>query len=96
MEKINRYIINFLKYGFPIVLIAVALDRWGYNSNREKVLSDFVFDLVGWMTVAWFVAVVYLFFAIAFNEKLKNSFVRRLAGIKENDERESYLTGGGQ
>lgn len=43
--------------------------------------------------MAWCLAVVYLFFSIALNERLKNSFVRWLAGIRENDERETYLTG---
>lgn len=94
MEKMNHYIIQFAKYFSPFAAIAVVMDLMGYNTRgQQKTLINYMFDIVGWGTMVWCVAVFYLFFAIAFNEKLKNSLIRWMAGIRENDERETYLTG---
>ena len=87
MNKFNHYIIQFLKYASPLVLIAVIGSIYNYGGN------SFIYELTGWTTIIWTACLIYIVFAVAFNEQLKNKFVRRLAGIKENDEREVQVTG---
>jgi hypothetical protein len=87
MEKFNKVVIKLLKYFSPIFVVAVILAMNGYSGD------NLFYDLIGSITVLWCSLAFYLFFAIAFNEKLKNAFVRRLAGIRENDEREFQITG---
>ncbi len=87
LERINYFAILYLKYAFPIVALAVALDQ------MHKSGEGFLWEVLGVMTVAWVALVIYIFFAIAFQRTLRDKVVRKLAGIHENDERESYLTG---
>lgn len=94
MDKFNSIVFNLLKYLSPIVALASVLDWLGFNDAKPgERLSYYFFEIAGWMTILWCAVVIYTFFAIAFNEKVKNSVVRKLAGIKEHDERETYLTG---
>lgn len=94
MDKFNSLIFKLLKYLSLIVAIALSLDWLGFNDAKPgERLSSYFFEFAGWMTVLWCATVIYTFFAIAFNEKVKNLVVRKLAGIKENDERETHLTG---
>lgn len=94
MEKFNQHLIKFVKYYSPIVIVAITMTIFGFSSeSNDKSLTSYLFNIAGWIGMAWCLAVVYLFFSIALNENLKNSFVRWLAGIRENDERETYLTG---
>jgi uncharacterized membrane protein (DUF373 family) len=87
MNKFNKHLITFLKYFSPVVAVAIFLSMRGFNGN------NFFYQFFGLGTILWTVLLFYFFFAVAFSENLKNTFVRRLAGIKENDEREFQLTG---
>lgn len=87
MEKFNHYVIQFLKYSFPLVLIAVCGSFFGLKEG------NIIYDITGWTTIIWTMTLIYLFIAIAFVPSLRNKVVRKLAGIKENDEREIQITG---
>ena len=87
MEKFNHYVIQFLKYASPIVVFTVVSELLGYKYD------GFIGEVTGWTMIVWCASLIYIFFAIAFSEPLKNKLVRRLAGIKENDEREVQITG---
>lgn len=97
MEKFNKFCIKYIKYISPIAVIAIILTVMSIPFNSDDPskgpVLNFLIDIFGWIVVVWCALFAYLFFAIAFNEKLRNSFVRKLAGIKENDERESHITG---
>ena len=89
MERFNRISLKFIIYFSPVVVIAMILDLLGFNSGKpEQTPNYYFFEVVGWTTMIWCALLVYLFFAIGFNEKLKNTVVRKLARINENDERE--------
>lgn len=94
MDKFNSVVFKLMKILSLMVLIGIGLDMMGYNTqNPESKAWDFFFKTAGVITMLWCISVVYLFFLIAFNEKVKNTVVRKLAGIRENDERETHLTG---
>lgn len=51
------------------------------------------YDVIGWITILWVAFLIYTVFTTALSPRLRDSFVRWLSGIKENDERESQITG---
>lgn len=67
MEKMNHYIIQFAKYFSPFAAIAVVMDLMGYNTRgQQKTLINYMFDIVGWGTMVWCVAVFLFIFCNRF------------------------------
>lgn len=93
-SRIHKTILNFIKYFAPVVVIALIMNWLGLSSGKPELSVSYIFfEVVGWVTMIWCALIVYVFFLIAFNKEMKNKCVRTLAGIKENDERETYITG---
>lgn len=78
---------TYLKWISPFAIIAAVLSAMGKSSN------SLIYDILGVGTIIWILFLVYLVFALTLQEPLRNSFVRWIAGIKENDERETYIAG---
>lgn len=94
MERFNKICLQYLKYFWPTIVIAVILDLLGYNGDGpNRKFLEYVMDFLGVPGVLWLVVLFYFFFAVVLNEKIRNSFVRKLARIEEHDEREVYITG---
>ena len=87
MNKLNKFVIAYLKWASPLALIAAILSALGKSDNT------FIYDILGWATIAWVFLLIYLVFALALQDQLKNRFVRWIAGIKEDDEREAFIAG---
>ena len=87
MNNFNKWIILYLKWASPVALLAATLSAMGKSGNT------LFYDITGCITILWIVFLIYLVFAMAFQNNLRNRFVSWLAGIKENDERESQITG---
>jgi hypothetical protein len=87
MNAINKFVINYLKWASPIAIIAAVLSALG------KADGTILYDAIGIVTIIWLVLLAYLVFALAFQDQLRNRFVRWVAGIKENDEREFFIAG---
>lgn len=87
MKKVNTWILKYLKWASPVALLAVILSMTG---NSGYTLQH---DIIGLATILWIVFLVYMVFMAAFNSLVRDTFVRKLSGIKENDEREAQITG---
>lgn len=87
MKKMNKWIALYLKWISPIAMLAATLSVMGISGDT------LLFDIIGWPTIIWILFFVYLVFITALTPKLRDKFVRWLSGIKENDERETQLTG---
>ncbi len=87
MKNFNQLTGAYLKWISPVAIIAAVLSMMGYSGNTIW------YDLLGWATILWIAVLIYTVFAVAFNPTLRDSFVRKLSGIKENDERETQITG---
>ncbi len=86
-KKLNRFAIAYLKWASPIAIIAATLSGMGKSDDT------IFYDVIGVITIVWILFLVYTVFALAFQDQLRNRFVRWIAGIKENDERESLIAG---
>jgi hypothetical protein len=87
MKTFNKYVLLYLKWASPIAVLAAALSGFGYSGN------NLFYDITGITTIIWLVGLIYVVFTTSLSPSLRDSFVRWLSGIKENDERESQITG---
>ena len=86
-NKFDQWLLLFLKWGSPIAITAAALSVLGVSKN------SWFMDILGVTTILWIIIVIYQVFAIGLSSNKRNKFVRWLAGINENDEREFFIAG---
>lgn len=96
MNKITRFIQSYLIYALPFVLICMA---WGTVHSEKEILADATFltkaawEFLSWNLMLWFaVLILFLFLLVALPEAREKT-LKRLANIKERDEREQFITG---
>jgi hypothetical protein len=87
MNTFNKLVITYLKWTSPIALVAAILSALG---KSKGTLFD---DIIGVVAILWILSLMYLVFALALQDQIRNRFVRWIAGMKENDERESLIAG---
>ena len=87
MKKFNKYVLLYLKWISPIALLAAVLSTMKYSGG------NLFYDITGFATILWIVLLIYIVFVTSLSPARRDSFVRWLSGIKENDERESQITG---
>lgn len=87
MKNFNKFVLLYLKWASPIAVLAAALSGLGYSGD------NLFYDVTGWTTIIWIVFLIYMVLVTSLSPALRDSFVRWLSGIKENDERESQITG---
>lgn len=86
-NKFDQWLLFFLKWTSPIAITAAVLSVLGISKN------SLLMDILGITTILWIIVVIYQVFTIGLSDNKRNQFVRWLAGIKENDERESLIAG---
>jgi len=86
-NKFDQWLLLFLKWASPIAITAAVLSVLGMSKN------SLLMDILGITTILWIIIVIYQVFTIGLSDSKRNQFVRWLAGIKENDERESLIAG---
>ncbi|MBK9040933.1 MAG: hypothetical protein IPL83_17565 [Bdellovibrionales bacterium] len=96
MNKVVHHIQNYLVYTLPFVFICMA---WGTISPEKEILKDAPFltkaiwELLSWNLMLWFaVLILFLVLLVALPEAREKT-LKRLANLKERDEREQYITG---
>lgn len=87
MKKFNRYVLLYLTWTSPIALLAIVLSTMKYSGE------NLFYDITGFATILWIILLIYIVLVTSLSPARRDSFVRWLSGIKENDERESQITG---
>ena len=93
MKRLDNYILKYFIYFSPFMIIpTIALEM---NSKIKGYITGEGPLFTAWavLGILWCVSFMYVMFSLVFNEKLKNIFIRKLARIRENDEREAQITG---
>ncbi len=96
MNKVNKWLQNYLVFSFPFVLVCMA---WGsIQSDREILLSGSflakaAWEVLSWNLMIWFLCLVVFLILMVFIPSTREMVTRRIANIKERDEREIYITG---
>lgn len=96
MTKTIRLTQTYLIYALPFVLACIA---WETISPEKEILANASFltralwEALSWNLMLWFaVLVLFLILLIALPEA-REITLKRLANLKERDEREQYITG---
>lgn len=89
MNKLTRYIQSYLIIGFPFVLTAMIWD----NSIEGNRFVGIIQGLLSWQLMLWFSVLIVFLILLVIIPNARELTLRRLANIKERDEREEYITG---
>lgn len=96
MNKFVRFIQNYLLVGFPFVIACMVWETLhpeialtNINSIPEKIL----WNGLGINLMCWFAMLIVFLVILVVVPSIREKTLRRLANLKERDEREQYITG---
>lgn len=95
MKKLSRYIQLCVLFAAPV---AIALFTWAsYQSDAQAAAMGGSLNLLRqsmvFITIAWALLLFVLMLLLAFHPYTQESVIKRIAGMKERDEREEIITG---
>lgn len=99
MNKLFRYMQNYLMYGF---LPVVAMIGWSFFhendiSAQNVVINNpfvnFIYDLLSYNIMLWFATLILFMIGLIIFPAIREKTLRRMANLQERDEREEYITG---
>ena len=96
MNKIIRFVQNYLIIGLPFVIICMGWSTFypedqflaGYSTITKMIWTILSMNLLGWFVVL----ILFLTLSVAL-PSIREITITRLANLKERDEREQYITG---
>ena len=96
MNKIIRFVQNYLIIGLPFVIICMGWSTFypedqflaGYSTITKMIWTILSMNLLGWFVVL----ILFLTLSVAVSS-IREITITRLANLKERDEREQYITG---
>lgn len=92
MIKMIRFIQTYLLVAFPFV-IACMVWQTIYPGTPTSFVSKIIVELLGWNLMIWFAVLILFLFLLVLLPSVREKTLRRLANLKERDEREEYITG---
>ncbi len=96
MNKVNKWLQNYLVLGLPFVVACVL---WGtIQTDREiqshgSFVQKIMWEVLSWNLMFWFLGLIAFLLLMVFVPSTREMVTRRIANIKERDEREVYITG---
>jgi hypothetical protein len=87
LARLHKAVLSYVLWGWPIVLLNVALDRWAGESpaSWRSFLCDAAF--------AWFLCAPVAPITLLLDRFRRERAMARLCGAREGDERERAVTG---
>lgn len=94
MNTIIRYIQTYLIAGLPFVIACVAISVFypGMEITKRWALH-MLGNVLTWNLVLWFACLILFLITLLVIPSVREKTLRRLANIRERDEREEYITG---
>jgi MFS family permease len=89
MNRTIRYIQTYLLFGFPFVATCMI---WGGSVN-DSFIAALIHQFLSWNLMLWFAVLTFFLVLLVVAPKTREHTLRRLANIKERDEREEFITG---
>jgi len=99
MNKIIRYIKNYLLYGSLFVVILFGWITWEALISSHVLIENYnivvriLNRLLGYNFMLWIVTLVLYMVFLVVIPSVRDKTLRRLANLQERDEREEYITG---
>lgn len=94
MDKLIRYLQNYLIYGFLFlgILILWQLLQYHYDFASEG-FPRHLYNILSFNFPLWFLALMVYLLLLVFVPSVRDKKLRRLANLQERDEREAYIAG---
>jgi hypothetical protein len=87
MNKLTRFIQTFLMVDFFVVVPSmVSFSYFGSAIGRLR-------DIIGLNIMIWFAVLILFLIMLVFVPRVREKTLKRLANLKDRDEREEYITG---
>lgn len=96
MNKVVRIIQNYLACALPFVIACAvwsSLRSEGDILGSASVFTKGLWELLSWNLMLWFAALISFLILLVALPEARERTLKRLAGVKERDEREEYITG---
>lgn len=96
MTKFYRALQNYLLYALPLVIIAMIWSRYvenGQASQEPSFLIKVLWEILAWNLMIWFAGLFLFFILLVLYPSARDQVLKRVANIKERDEREQFITG---
>jgi hypothetical protein len=96
MNKIARYIQNYLIFGLPFVIACMVWEtiqpeiQFGRSTS---FITKVLWEAFSWNLMLWFVFLILFLIILIIMPSIREKTLKRLANLKERDEREEYITG---
>jgi MFS family permease len=96
MNKLIRSIQNYLLFALPFVLIGMV---WSTLYPEKEILAEPTFltkaawEILSWNLMLWFAVLCFFLILIVALPEAREKTLKRLANLKERDEREQFITG---
>lgn len=95
MNKFFQTLHKYLLYSFPFVLLLMV---WGSFQDQESfqaqgVFFYYLYEILAWNLMLWFALLLVALLFLVFHSDFRHMTLRRVANLKEEDEREEEITG---
>lgn len=94
MNKMFRYIQNYLMYGFLPVVVMIG---WSFFHENDIVINNLllkvIYDLLSYNIMIWFATLILFMISLIIFPDIREKTLRRMANLQERDEREEFITG---
>jgi len=94
VNKVDRFCFLYVIFSFPLVLTLLI---WGafddpshFNSSGVK---PFLWGSLFWIFLTWIIVSLYLMIKNIVSKSFRDVFLKKLARVKERDEREEQISG---
>lgn len=89
MNRTIRYIQTYLLFAFPLVATCMI---WTGSVSDSSIIG-LIHEFLSWNLMLWFAVLTFFLVLIVVVPKAREHTLRRLANVKERDEREEFITG---
>src|SRR5258708_7039786 len=94
MNKIIRFIQNYLVIGLFFVIFLMASSYLSYLQNNSassaSVVAKVFSEILSWNMIIWFATLIIFLIMLVTIPAVREKTLKRLANLKERDEREQY------
>lgn len=99
MSKLIRIMQSYLVCALPFVLFCMGWSSYKNDpqvpdsATAENTFLKILWEILGWNLMIWFIVLILFLIMLVIVPEAREKTLKRLANIKERDEREQLITG---
>ncbi len=94
MSKFIKILQTYLMIGLPFIVVTMIWGKLGNAEDSQKPwVQSILWEILSWNLMLWFALLIVFLIFLVFFKPAQEQTLKRVANIKEQDEREEYITG---